>query len=62
MFPHPSTLTAFARQRHAESLAEADRYRLAQSAKAEGSASRVWGALAAAVVALTLPFVASLLG
>jgi hypothetical protein len=35
---------------------------LAQSAKAEGSASRDWGALAAAVVALTLPFVASLLG
>ena len=62
MFPHPSTLTAFARQRHAESLAETDRYRLAQSAVAEGSVPRVWGALAAIVLALALPFVAALLG
>ncbi len=62
MIPHPSTLTALVRDRQTEHLAEADRYRLAQRAMDERDTRRNWGALAAVVVALTLPVVASLLG
>ncbi len=61
MISHPSTLTALAGQRRAELLDEAERYRLAQRAMDKSSARRDWGAMAA-VLALALPFVASLLG
>jgi hypothetical protein len=61
MIPHPSTFTALARQRWAEHLAEADGYRLAQCSMNRDGAHRVWRALAAAVLVLALPIVASLL-
>ena len=62
MIPHLSTLAALAGQRRMELLAEADRYRLAQSAMDEGSAHRDRGALAAVMLAVALPLAASLLG
>lgn len=62
MISHPSILTGLARDRQAERLAVADRDRLAQSAVDESGSRRDWGALAVVMVALALPFVASILG